>query len=313
MPSPPPVSRASKPPDTIAQQRSPLRDDDGIPKEETMAQTARADLGPTRTRAATAPLIRIRGVSKTFRSASGDQVRALDHVDLEIPTAGFTCIVGPSGCGKSTLLRLLAGLDEHDDGELILSERPIVGPSADVGVVFQNANLLPWLSVRDNVGLPLRVGGRHDADAARIDSLLAMAGLAEFGNKYPYELSGGMQQRAGICRALVRDPKILLMDEPFGALDALTRERMNAELQRIWQMSGKTVVLITHSISEAIFLADRVVVMSARPGRIVEEIEVDIPRPRSFDAMLSHAEYPRLARRVRALLDEHDPAAGRPA
>src|SRR5205085_10986579 len=138
--------------------------------------------------------------------------------------------------------------------------------------VFQAANLLPWLTVRDNVGLPLRVGGRHQAEPGRVDALLAMTGLADFAERYPYELSGGMQQRAGICRALVRDPRTLLMDEPFGALDALTRERMNLELQRIWQASGKTVLLITHSISEAIFLADRVVVMSARPGRVLEEL-----------------------------------------
>jgi NitT/TauT family transport system ATP-binding protein len=153
------------------------------------------------------------------------------------------------------------------------------------------------------VSLPLRVGGRHISSAQRIDELLAMAGLADFGDRYPYELSGGMQQRAGICRALARDPRILLMDEPFGALDALTRERMNMELQRIWQVSGKTVMLITHSISESIFLADRVVVMSARPGRVLKELTVPIPRPRSFDTIVSNPAYPKLASEIRGLLN----------
>ena len=171
-----------------------------------------------------------------------------------------------------------------------------------MGVVFQAANLLPWLTVRENVKLPLRVGGRQRDQAEDVDRLLNVAGLADFGERYPYELSGGMQQRAGICRALVRNPRILLMDEPFGALDALTRERMNLELQRIWQASGKTVLLITHSISEAIFLADRVVVMSARPGRVIRELKVDIPRPRSNDTIISHPDYAPLAREIRGLL-----------
>ncbi|MGE5669625.1 MAG: ABC transporter ATP-binding protein, partial [Betaproteobacteria bacterium] len=156
------------------------------------------------------------------------------------------------------------------------------------------------------VRLPLRVGGRHSPNDKRIDDLLAMAGLADFGGRYPYELSGGMQQRAGICRALARNPQILLMDEPFGALDALTRERMNIELQRIWQTHRKTIMLITHSISEAIFLGDRVVVMSARPGRVLADLEVPIPRPRSFDTIVSHADYARLASEIRGLLNAQE-------
>jgi len=245
----------------------------------------------------------MRRVGKTYHTASGGTVRALQGVDLSIEPGEFVCVVGPSGCGKSTLLRMLAGLDSCDEGTLSLEGRRIAGSSSEVGVVFQAANLLPWLTVRENVRLPLRVGGRHDKIDGRIDALLSMAGLADFGMRYPYELSGGMQQRAGICRALARDPRILLMDEPFGALDALTRERMNSELQRIWQTSGKTVLLITHSISEAIFLGDRVIVMSARPGRVLRDLPVPIPRPRSFDTIVSHPAYAGLAREIRGLLN----------
>jgi NitT/TauT family transport system ATP-binding protein len=247
-------------------------------------------------------LIELEDVSKTYATASGSGVHALDGVSLDIRDGEFVCVVGPSGCGKSTLLRLLAGLDTCEQGRLVMDGEAVLGPSPRVGVVFQAANLLPWLSVRENVRLPLRVGGRHAPADDRVDALLTMTGLGDFGLRYPYELSGGMQQRAGICRALARDPEVLLMDEPFGALDALTRERMNLELQRIWQDNRKTILLITHSISEAIFLADRVVVMSARPGRVLKELSVDIPRPRSFDEIISHPNYKPLAREIRTLL-----------
>ncbi len=253
-----------------------------------------------------AALIRIGDVSKTYVSASGAAVHALNRVSLDIRQGEFVCVVGPSGCGKSTLLRLLAGLDTHSEGQLLLGGEPVVGPSRKVGVVFQAANLLPWMSVRENVRLPLRVGGVHAPADDRIDRLLAVTGLKDFGDKYPYELSGGMQQRAGICRALARDPEILLMDEPFGALDALTRERLNLELQRIWQENHKTITLITHSISEAIFLADRVIVMSARPGRILADLDIAIPRPRTFDEIVLHPEYPKLAREIRGLLNAQE-------
>lgn len=253
-------------------------------------------------------LIDIAEASKTYATASGGRVHALERVNLQIEDGEFVCVVGPSGCGKSTLLRMLAGLDEYDAGSLSLGGRNVDGPSGEVGVVFQAANLLPWLTVRENVRLPLRVGGRHEPADARIDELLAMAGLADFGSRYPYELSGGMQQRAGICRALARNPRILLMDEPFGALDALTRERMNMELQRIWEAHRKTIMLITHSISEAIFLGDRVVVMSARPGRILADLPVRIPRPRSFDTIVSHGTYAELAREIRGLLNAQEGA-----
>ncbi|MEQ4616990.1 MAG: ABC transporter ATP-binding protein [Corticimicrobacter sp.] len=247
-------------------------------------------------------LISLRGLGKTYITPTG-QVRALDGLDLDIADGEFVSIVGPSGCGKSTLLRMLAGLDPYEEGEMRMQGHPIQGPSRDVGVVFQAANLLPWLTVRQNVELPLRVGGRHANDGPSVDTLLDMTGLGDFGQRYPYELSGGMQQRAGICRALARNPRTLLMDEPFGALDALTRERMNLELQRIWQTNGKTVILITHSIAEAIFLADRVIVMSPRPGRILRDLHVDIPRPRTFDTIIGHPEYARLSREIRGLLN----------
>ena len=267
------------------------------------------DVDNTPPRPSAAPddvLIAIDQLSKTYVSASGAAVHALSRISLDIKPGEFVCVVGPSGCGKSTLLRLLAGLDGYSDGRLLLDGEAVAGPSRKVGVVFQAANLLPWMTVRDNVRLPLRVGGKHAPAADRIERLLAVTGLGEFGDKYPYELSGGMQQRAGICRALARDPEILLMDEPFGALDALTRERLNLELQRIWQENRKTILLITHSISEAIFLADRVIVMSARPGRILADLHVPIPRPRTFDDIVLHPDYARLAKEVRGLLNAQE-------
>jgi NitT/TauT family transport system ATP-binding protein len=260
---------------------------------------------PVRATLSDTPLIGVRGVTKRYAGTAGKGVLALQGVDLSVKEGEFVSIVGPSGCGKSTLLRILAGLDEHTEGSVQLGGQTLSGPSRDVGVVFQAANLLPWFTVRQNVELPLRVGGAKATSpaAGRIDALLDVAGLGDFTDRYPYELSGGMQQRAGICRALARDPRTLLMDEPFGALDALTRERMNLELQRIWQASRKTVLLITHSISEAIFLADRVVVMSGRPGRVLCDLPVNIPRPRNFDTIIGDPEYPRLAKEIRGLLN----------
>ncbi len=273
-----------------------------------MANPQAVSREPASVGAGARPLIGIQNVSKTYVTASSGDVHALDKVNLAIADGEFVCVVGPSGCGKSTLLRMLAGLDTYDTGRLTLDGQSVTGPSGKVGVVFQAANLLPWLTVRENVRLPLRVGGRHPPADTRIDDLLGIAGLQDFGGRYPYELSGGMQQRAGICRALARDPQILLMDEPFGALDALTRERMNMELQRIWQTHRKTIMLITHSISEAIFLGDRVAVMSARPGRILADLTVPIPRPRSFDTIVSHPSYAKLASEIRGLLNAQEGA-----
>ncbi len=216
----------------------------------------------------------------------------------------FVAIVGPSGCGKSSLLKLILGLEHATVGSLSIAGVRITRPTRGVGAVFQSPTLLPWRTIGENVLLPADVMKLNRREAkARATALLAMAGLAGFEGRYPYELSGGMQQRAGIVRALVHDPKLLIMDEPFAALDAMTREQMSAELQRIWMESGKTVVFITHSISEAVFLADRIVVMSPRPGRIVAEFENRFARPRSF-VDLAGAEMSALAVEIRQALDE---------
>ena len=231
-------------------------------------------------------MISIRGLQKIFATRSGENVQALSNIDLEIADHEFISVVGPSGCGKTTLLRILAGLDIASAGVASVDGEPLSGPRADVGVVFQQATLLPWNDVLNNVLLPLQLrGDRSQASVDRAKKLLSFMGLGDFAKKYPFELSGGMQQRVAICRALMRDPRILLMDEPFGALDAMTREMLNMELMRVWSDERKTVVFITHSIPEAVLLGDRVVVMSPRPGRISAIIPVDIERPRSLRTM----------------------------
>jgi NitT/TauT family transport system ATP-binding protein len=230
-------------------------------------------------------LIRARGVHKTYRTQDGE-VETLKPLDFEIRTGEFVSVVGPSGCGKSTLMKMVAGLLPITGGELSLSGRPVDGPQTQVGVVFQSATLLPWRRVIDNILLQAEIRGMPMAAAReRARQLVEMAGLGGFEQKYPWQLSGGMQQRVAILRALLHDPPLLLMDEPFGALDAMTREKMNLELQRIWMAAGKTVLLITHSIPEAIFLSDRVFVMTERPGRIAAVYDIDLPRPRSIDVM----------------------------
>ena len=228
----------------------------------------------------------IRDLAMVFRraDAAAASVEALASVDLAVADCEFVAIVGPSGCGKSTLLKLVAGLRRPTRGEIALYGRPVVGPRSDVGIVFQSPVLLPWRTVLDNVLLPADVLRLPRAEyRARALALLDLVGLSGFERSYPQELSGGMQQRAAIARALVHDAKLLLMDEPFGALDAMTREQMNLELQRIWAAQRKTVVFITHSISEAVFLSDRVVVMTPRPGKIREILPIDLPRPRDLD------------------------------
>jgi NitT/TauT family transport system ATP-binding protein len=216
---------------------------------------------------------------KRFGGESG--VQALQGIDLSIGDAEFVSIIGPSGCGKSTLLRVIAGLIPHTEGRASLLERPITGPCREVGVVFQKSNLLPWRNVRRNLRLAVDVRGTAGPDIEeRSTQMLQMLGLKDFGERMPHELSGGMQQRVAIGQALLANPRVLLMDEPFGALDALTRDRLNVELLKIWQGDRKTVVLVTHSIAEAIFLSDRVIVMSAHPGRVLEDIRIDLPRPR---------------------------------
>jgi NitT/TauT family transport system ATP-binding protein len=231
------------------------------------------------------PIIEIAGVSKTYRTRDGE-VPSLRPLDFTVGEGEFVVVVGPSGCGKSTLLKLIAGLLPPSEGEIRVDGRRVVKPHGGVGIVFQTAMLLPWRSVIRNVMMPVEV--KHlprDVYAPRAAALLKMVGLSGFEHKYPWQLSGGMQQRAAICRALVHDPKIVLMDEPFGALDAMTRERMNVELQRIQRETQKTVLLITHSIPEAVFLADRVLVMSERPGAIAAIYDVPLQRPRSLDVM----------------------------
>ncbi len=224
--------------------------------------------------------IGVRGVGKTYRTKRGE-VQALADLDFSVRENEFVTVVGPSGCGKSTILKIIAGLLGVSSGEVSVFGRKVDSPRSDVGMVFQTPMLLKWRSVLDNVLLPVEILRRKRADYMdRAQELLRLAGIAEFAAMRPKELSGGMQQRVAICRALVYDPTLLLMDEPFGALDALSRDMMNVELMRIWSERRKTTVLITHSIQEAVFLADRVLVMSGRPGRIVADVKIDLPRPR---------------------------------
>jgi len=241
-------------------------------------------------------------VGKTFVTRGGERVVAMSDVSLQVRRNEFVCLVGPSGCGKSTLLRLVAGLVAPTEGAVSIGGVRVTEPRDDTGIVFQAPTLLPWASILDNVLFPLDMMGRLDAaGCARARDLLALVGLAGFEGKYPRELSGGMQQRAGICRSLVHEPDILLMDEPFGALDALTREELTIELMRIWQERPKTILFVTHSIPEAVLLADRVVVMSARPGCVAEIIDIALPRPRDFDMEARH-EFQAATRHIRELI-----------
>jgi NitT/TauT family transport system ATP-binding protein len=242
------------------------------------------------------PLIEIDDVGMVYEADSGP-VEALRGISLEIARGEFVALVGPSGCGKSTLLRVIAGLRPVTSGRIVVDGVPVRGPVSRVGMVFQSAVLLKWRSVLDNVLLPAELSGFNPArDRERALELLQLVGLGDFAAKRPSELSGGMQQRASLCRALLLDPPILLMDEPFGALDAMTRDEMNLELLRIWGESRdaasgerKTILFVTHSIPEAVFLADRVVVMSPRPGRVAGIHEVAIERPRSMQTRVSPA------------------------
>jgi len=247
-------------------------------------------------------VIALNRVTRIFDSRDGDQITALEDVSLAIGTNEFITLVGPSGCGKSTLLRIVAGLILPTAGTATIGGQPITEPRSETGIVFQAPTLLPWASVLDNVLLPLRMMRRMDsASTDKAMALLKLVGLDGFESKSPRELSGGMQQRVAICRALVHEPDILLMDEPFGALDALTREEMTMELLRIWGERPKTVLFVTHSITEAVVLADRVVVMSPRPGRIAEIIDIESPRPRSFHVEGDPA-FHDASRRIRQLI-----------
>jgi len=247
--------------------------------------------------------ITLRGVSKTFRSTSRT-VQALTEIDLEVEPQEFVAVVGPSGCGKSTLLRIVAGLVQPSHGAVSIGGEPVAQPHPKIGIVFQTPVLLPWRRVIDNVLLQMQIRGeRPAAYRPKALELLRLVGLDGFAEAYPWQLSGGMQQRVSLCRALIHEPRLLVMDEPFGALDAITREQMHVELQRIWLERRKMVLFVTHSVDEAVFLADRVVVMSARPGRIQATVTISAPRPRSLDD-LQQGRYAEKTRRVRQLLNE---------
>jgi NitT/TauT family transport system ATP-binding protein len=233
--------------------------------------------------------IQIQGLEKSYRSRDGGTLRALGPVTIDIHKHEFLTIVGPSGCGKSTLLKLLAGLIERSTGSILMNGQEIHGPQLDIGVVFQSPVLLPWRTALENVTLPASILNTLDHRAANIRGLelLDLVGLKDFHGKYPNELSGGMQQRVAIARALMHEPSILLMDEPFGALDAMTRENLNVEIRRLWAEAGKTIVFVTHSIPEAVFLGTRVLVLSNRPGQIAEIVNVELDEKRTLDIVTS--------------------------
>jgi NitT/TauT family transport system ATP-binding protein len=248
-------------------------------------------------------LIHVKGVSKTYQTIAGGSLRALENVSFKIAQGSFIAVVGPSGCGKSTLLKILAGILSKSEGEVILHNANIEGPRHDIGIVFQDPTLLPWRTVIENVMLPAQIQGLdRRINSQRALSLIRLVGLHGVEEKYPNELSGGMQQRVSIARALLHDPAILLMDEPFGALDAMTREYMNLELLRIWKSSKKTIFLITHSIPKSVFLSDKVIVLSARPGRIEDCVSVNLPRPRQL-AMMATSEFNRIVENIRSRFD----------
>ena len=243
--------------------------------------------------------IRIDSASKSFTTRSGENIVALSEIDLSIDKGKFVTLVGPSGCGKSTLLRMIGGLINKSSGSVAISGEEVNGPTSGIGMVFQSPVLLPWRTVMENVTVAADIGNfDRKTINDRATRYLNIVGLAGFENKYPSELSGGMQQRVGITRALVHDPKVLLMDEPFSALDAMTRDRLQVELQALWMASQKTVVFVTHSIQEAVFLADRVIVLAPRPGRVVDDITIDLPRPRTLD-LINSEEFGKYAGAVR--------------
>jgi NitT/TauT family transport system ATP-binding protein len=248
--------------------------------------------------------LELREISKTYVSLDGGSVEAIRHVSCDVAEGEFVSILGPSGCGKSTLLMIIAGLATPSKGRVIAQGRDVQGVHPDFGVVFQDAVLFPWRTVLANVELPGEVAGLSPQPRrARARELLQLVKLQDFEAKYPHELSGGMQQRVAIARALMLSPSLMLMDEPFGALDALTREEMNLELQRISLEAGQTVIFVTHSIPEAAFLSDRVLVMSGRPSTVVEIVPIDIPRPRGIDMMVSDR-FGRYVSHMRGLLGQ---------
>lgn len=248
--------------------------------------------------------VNIAQLSKIYKTREDEDVVALDKIDLKFEPGSFVAVVGPSGCGKSTLLSLLAGLTGATTGTIAIDGEKVNKPHPKTGVVFQSDLLLYWRTVLENILLPIEIK-RLDVTKfrTRAEELLAQVGLAGFGNKYPSELSGGMRQRVAICRALIQEPGLLLMDEPFGALDALTREQMIMDLQSMWMRVGNTVLFITHGIDEAVFLADRVLVMSPRPGRIDLDLTIDMPRPRQWSRIHEDKVYHGYVRKIREIFE----------
>ena len=247
--------------------------------------------------------LRLEAISKTYPARDGKPVRALDEISCEIRLGEFISILGPSGCGKSTLLLIIAGLISPTSGSLRIGEQSAASGAPDFGIVFQDPVLFPWRDVQTNVELPAEIAGvSREQRGKTARNLISLVGLEGFERKYPYELSGGMQQRVAIARALMLSPSLLLMDEPFGALDAMTREQMNLELQKISMATRATVIFVTHSIAEAVFLSDRVMVMTGRPAILKEVVEIDIPRPRSLE-MIASGRFGGLVTHLRRLFD----------
>lgn len=268
-----------------------------------MAQDVRIEVETRNNDVTDSELVCLRGVSKLYEKRGSESIRALSAVDLAIREGEIVALLGPSGCGKSTLLKIAGGLYEPTEGEITIAGDRVEGPSRHVGMMFQTPALLPWLTVLENALLPVRVR-RQSRKRAKQKAMeyIHLVGLGGFEHRYPNELSGGMQQRAGICRMLMSDPVVLLMDEPFGSLDELTREYMDVELRSIVRREGKTAILVTHSVQEAVFVADRVVVMTSRPGRIAGDVEIHLEGDRGSDLLDSEALL-LYCRKARALLD----------
>jgi NitT/TauT family transport system ATP-binding protein len=234
-----------------------------------------------------APKLSVRGVSKSYVSTRGERIQALDDISFDVAPGEFVCLIGPSGCGKSTLLNLVAGLERPDGGGISINDRPVTQPGPDRAVLFQEPSLFPWMTVLGNVEFALQlVGVPKEERAERAMTWLRKVHLTRFAHAQPHELSGGMRQRAALARALAARPEVLLGDEPFGALDAQSREILQQELQQVWSEAGNTFVFVTHNVREAVFLADRVIVMSARPGTLLAEYRITAPRPRTFEDVL---------------------------
>ena len=247
------------------------------------------------------PAMQVIGVDKTYTAANGP-VKALSNIDLTVEQGEFVCLLGASGCGKSSLLRIMAGFEQTSGGRVQSYGIDVKQPGSDRGMVFQDYGLFPWLTVRENIGFGPKHAGKSRRDVAQIaDKFVDMVGLGAFADRFPGQLSGGMKQRVAIARVLANDGRVLLMDEPFGALDALTRARLQEELLSIWRVTHLTVIFVTHSVEEAVFLADRVVVMSASPGRIASDFHIDLPRPRD----VSSPEFNALRRQITAGLTSH--------